>query len=84
MVPNNQQIIEAISRKNIAFACRSCGNDSQLKMDVAGVNLSTLGMAGVNQQTSSVRHIPMALLLCGGCGETRFYALEWLGFRPPY
>lgn len=83
-VPSNQQIIDALSNKNISFTCRSCGNATQIKMDVAGVNLTTLGTAGVNSQTSSTRFLPMALLICGGCGESRFYHLEWLGFRGPY
>jgi hypothetical protein len=83
-VPSNQQVMEALSGKNVAFECRSCGNGTSLKMDVAGVNLTTLGHAGVNAQTSSTRWTPMALLICGACGETRLYHLEWLGFKPPY
>jgi len=83
-VPTSQQVIDALSSKNVAFECRSCGNSTSLKMDIAGVNLTTLGHAGVNAQVSSVRWTPMALIICGGCGDTRFYHLEWLGFKPPY
>jgi len=83
-VPSNQQVIQAMADKNIPFECRSCGNSSSLKMEVAGLNLTTLGAAGVNTQTTSLRWTPMALLTCGACGETRFFHLEWLGFRPPY
>jgi hypothetical protein len=83
-VPTNQQVIEALSAKGIPFECRSCGSANALKMDIAGLNLTTLGIAGVNAATSSVRWTPMALLICGGCGDTRLYHLEWLGFKPPY
>ena len=83
-VPGPQQVLDALASKNVALDCRSCGNATQLKMDVAGVNLTTLGGAVVNSATTSARWTPMALVICGGCGETRLYHLEWLGFRPPY
>ena len=83
-VPTSQQVIDALGSRNISFECRSCGNGGSLKMDVAGVNLTTLGSGVVNSTTTSVRWTPMALLICGACGETRFYHLEWLGFKPPY
>src|SRR5258706_15258721 len=82
-VPTNQQVIDALASRNVGFECRSCGNASSIKMDIAGVNLTTLGHAGVNAQTSSVRWTPMALLICGGRGDTRFYHLEWLRFNTP-
>jgi hypothetical protein len=83
-LPTNQQVVEALAAKNIAFECRSCGSASSLKMDIAGLNLTSLGAGTTNAQVTSVRWSPMALVICGACGETRFYQLEGLGFKPPF
>ena len=80
-IPTPQQVIEAMTAKNISFACRSCGNDSDIKIHVAGLNTTALDAAATNASLSSARFLPMALYTCGRCGETRLYHLELLGLR---
>ena len=80
-IPTPQQVIDAMSAKNVSFACRGCANDADFKMQVAGVNLTALDAAATNASLSSTRFVPMVLYTCGKCGETRLYHVEWLGLK---
>ena len=81
--PNQQQIVEALQSKNVSLECRSCGNTSSWKLDVGGVGITALG--AVNTAVAPAqRFLPMALVTCGACGDTRLFYLTWLGFPPPY
>ena len=84
MVPSPQKIVDAMAERNISFACRGCSNEADFKIQVAGLNHTELGASATNTSTTTARWTPMAFFTCGKCGETRFYHLEWLGFRPPY
>jgi len=81
--PTQQQVVEALQNKNVPLECPSCKNATSFKLDVAGVTLTALGHA-VNTSTSTLRNIPMALVICNACGDTRLFHLESLGFKPPF
>jgi hypothetical protein len=83
-VPSSSQLAQALQAKNVSLECRNCGGGGQVRLDAAGLNMTNLSSTVVNTAITSQRHVPMALLICGNCGDTRFFHLETLGFKPPY